>query len=56
MHVLISLAFVLNLPNQVYELKLFKHLKCINLKAEFDGIHKLNSKLKTIVDKLYNRI
>ncbi|WP_288954483.1 hypothetical protein [uncultured Polaribacter sp.] len=53
--VILSLSFIMNLPNQFYELKLLKHLKNINSKSEFDGIDKLNSELKIIIDKLNNR-
>lgn len=53
--VILSLNFIMNLPNQFYELKLLKHLKNINSKSEFDGIDKLNSELKIIIDKLNNR-
>lgn len=52
--VLISLSFIMNLPNQFYELKLLKHLKKINLKSDFNGIEKLNSELKNIIDKSNN--
>ncbi len=45
----------MNLPNQFFELKLLKHLKKINSKPEFDGIDKLNSELKSIIDKSNNR-
>lgn len=50
--VILSLSFIMNLPNQFYELKLLKHLKKINSKSEFDGIDKLNSELKSIIDKI----
>ena len=50
--VILSLSFIMNLPNQFYELKLLKHLKNINSKSEFDGIDKLNSELKSIIDKI----
>ena len=53
---ILGLSFVLNLPNQLYELKLLKHLKRIDFKSEFEGIHKLNGELKSIVDKLNNRL
>lgn len=52
--VILSLSFIMNLPNQFYELKLLKHLKKINSKSEFDGIDKLNSELKNIIDKSNN--
>jgi hypothetical protein len=52
--VILSLSFIINLPNQFYELKLLKHLKKINSKSEFDGIDKLNSELKDIIDKSNN--
>ena len=52
--VILSLSFIINLPNQFYELKLLKHLKKINSKSEFDGIDKLNSELKNIIDKSNN--
>jgi hypothetical protein len=52
--VILSLSFIMNLPNQFYELKLLKHLKNINSKSEFDGIDKLNSELKSIIKKLNN--
>ena len=52
--VILSLSFIMNLPNQFFELKLLKHLKNINSKSEFDGIDKLNSELKSIIDKLNN--
>lgn len=53
--VILSLSFIMNLPNQFYELKLLKHLKKINSKSGFDGIDKLNSELKSIIDRLNNR-
>ncbi|MFL3661102.1 MAG: hypothetical protein ACI6PN_05060 [Polaribacter sp.] len=52
----LSLSFILNLPNQFYELKLLNHLKNINSKSEFDGIEKLNIELKSIIKKLNNRL
>ncbi|QXP72357.1 hypothetical protein H0I31_00630 [Tenacibaculum sp. AHE15PA] len=52
---ILSLSFVLNLPNELYELKLLNHLKKINSKPEFNGIDKLNSELKKMIDKLNNR-
>ncbi len=53
---ILSLSFVLNLPNQFYELKLLNHLKKINSKSEFEGIEKLNIELKNIIEKLNNRL
>ena len=49
---ILSLSFIMNLPNELYELKLLKHLKRMNSKSEFSGIEKLNNELKNIVDKL----
>ncbi len=49
---ILSLSFILNLPKQLYELKLLRHLKNINSKLKFDGIDKLNRELKNIIDKL----
>ena len=53
---ILSLSFILTLPNELYELKLLKHLQKINRCTEFSGIEKLNTELKSIVNKLNNRI
>jgi hypothetical protein len=53
---ILSLSFVLNLPYELYELKLLNHLKKINSKSEFDGIEKLNDELKKLINKLNNRL
>ncbi len=53
---IISLVFSLNLPKQIFELKLLKHLMKINTKPDFDGITKLNNELKNIIDQLNNTL
>jgi hypothetical protein len=53
---ILSLSFVLNLPYELYELKLLNHLKKINSKSEFDGTEKLNDELKKLINKLNNRL
>ena len=53
---ILSLSFVLNLPYELYELKLLNHLKKINSKSEFDGIEKLNNELKKLINKLNNKL
>ena len=53
---ILSLSTILNLPNELYELKLLNHLKKINSKSEFDGIEKLNDELKKLINKLNNRL
>jgi hypothetical protein len=53
---ILSLSFIINLPNQLYELKLTKHLIKIKLENELDNLEKLNDELKTIISKLNNRI
>ena len=53
---LLSLSFALTLPNEIYELKLLRHLKNINSKSDFNGIDKLNIELKSIIDYLNNRL
>jgi hypothetical protein len=53
---ILSLSFILNLPNQYFELKLLNHLKKLDSKSEFNGIEKLNMELKNIIEKLNNRL
>ena len=53
---ILSLSCILNLPNELYELKLLKHLKRINAVSEFNGIEKLNNELKSIIENLNNRL
>jgi hypothetical protein len=53
---ILSLSFILNLPNQYFELKLLNHLKKLGSKSEFNGIDKLNMELKNIIEKLNNRL
>ena len=53
---ILSLSFILNLPNQYFELKLLNHLKKLVSKSEFNGIDKLNMELKNIIEKLNNRL
>ena len=53
---ILSLSFILNLPNQYFELKLLNHLKKLGSKSEFSGIDKLNMELKNIIEKLNNRL
>lgn len=53
---ILSLSSILNLPNELYELKLLKHLKRINAVSEFNGIEKLNNELKSIIENLNNRL
>lgn len=57
---ILSLGFVLRLPEETFELKLLKHLKKLTDETAVNGIEKLNSELKYIVDNLnkkmkYNR-
>ncbi len=54
--VIMSFSFSLNLPKQIFELKLLKHLMKINTKPDFDGITKLNNELKKIIDQLNNTL
>ncbi|PCH76126.1 MAG: hypothetical protein COB98_07155 [Flavobacteriaceae bacterium] len=53
--VLLSVSFMLNLPNQWYELKLSKHLKNINSISDFKGLDALNLGLKILIEKINNR-
>lgn len=53
---ILSLSFILNLPNQYFELKLLNHLKKLGSKSEFSGIDKLNIELKNIIENLNNRL
>lgn len=53
---ILSISFILNLPNELYELKLLKHLKNSNTKSEFNGIDELNTELKNVIDNLNNRL
>ncbi|SHJ85243.1 hypothetical protein SAMN04487911_1459 [Arenibacter nanhaiticus] len=53
---ILSLSFILRLPEETFELKLLKHLKRISDKSDFDGIEKLNLELKTIVANLNKRM
>ena len=53
---ILSLSFILNLPNQYFELKLLNHLKKLGSKSEFSGIDKLNIELKSIIENLNNRL
>ena len=53
---ILSLSFILNLPNQYFELKLLNHLKKLGSKSEFSGIDKLNIELKSIIKNLNNRL
>ena len=53
---ILSLSFILRLPEEIFELKLLKHLRNISDKSDFLGIDKLNSDLKIIVDKLNKKL
>jgi hypothetical protein len=53
---ILSLSAILNIPNELYELKLLNHLTKINSKLDFDGIEKLNNELKSLINKLNNRL
>tara|TARA_R110001606_G_scaffold51236_1_gene127755 strand:- start:201 stop:785 length:585 start_codon:yes stop_codon:yes gene_type:complete len=53
---ILSLSFILNLPNQYFELKLLNHLTKLGSKSEFSGIDKLNIELKNIIKNLNNRL
>ena len=53
---ILSLSFILNLPNQYFELKLLNHLKKLGSKSEYNGIDKLNIELKSIIKNLNNRL
>ena len=53
---ILSLSFILNLPNQYFELKLLNHLKKLGSKSEYNGIDKLNIELKSIIENLNNRL
>ncbi len=53
---ILSLSFALRLPQEIYELELLKHLKKINSNSNFKGIDKLNRELKSIINKLNDRI
>ena len=57
---ILSLSFILNLPNQYFELKLLNHLKKLGSKSEYNGIDKLNIELnielKIIIENLNNRL
>ena len=53
---ILSLSFILNLPNQYFELKLLNHLKKLGSKSEYSGIDKLNIELKSIIENLNNRL
>jgi len=50
--IILSLSSVLNLSNELYEIKLLQHLKFINLKSDCIGINKLNKELKNIIYNL----
>ena len=53
---ILILSFILNLPNQYFELKLLNHLKKLGSKSEYNGIDKLNIELKSIIENLNNRL
>ncbi len=53
---ILSLSFILRLPEETFELKLLKHLKRISDKSDFDGIEKLNSELKIIIGNLNKKM
>jgi len=53
---ILSLSFILRFPEEIFELKLLKHLKNISDKSDFSGIEKLNSDLKIIVSKLNKKL
>ncbi len=54
--VIMSFSVSLNLPKPIFELKLLRHLIKINTKPNFEGITKLNSELKKIIDQLNNTL
>ncbi len=54
--VIVIFSVSLNLPKQIFELKLLQHLIKINTKPDFEGITKLNSELKKIIDQLNNTV
>jgi len=53
---ILSVSFVLNLPNQLYELKLTKHLIKLNSQSNLNGSESLNNELRKIIEQLNNRI
>ena len=53
---ILSLSFILRLPEEIFEMKLLIHLKKISKKSDFSGIEKLNSDLKIIVNKLNKKL
>ena len=53
---LLSLIAFINLPSEIFELKLLNHFKKINKSNDSIGIEKLNSDLKLLIDKLNNRL
>jgi hypothetical protein len=53
---ILSLSFVLNLPFQLYELKLTNHLIKLNTTTNFNGLQKLNEELRTIVTELNDKL
>ena len=53
---LLSLIVFLNLPNEIFELKLLNHLKKINKHNDFKGLEKLNNDLKILINNLNNRL
>jgi hypothetical protein len=53
---LLSLIAFLNLPNEIFELKLLNHLKRINKYNDFKGLEKLNNDLKILINNLNNRL
>ena len=53
---ILSLSFILRLPEDIFELKLLKHLRNISDKSDFLGIDKLNSDLKIIVNNLNKKL
>ena len=53
---ILSLSFILRLPEETFELKLLRHLKRISDKTDFNGIEKLNSELQIIVDNLNKKM
>ena len=53
---ILSVSFVLNLPNQLYELKLTKHLIKLYSQSNLNGLESLNNELRKIIVQLNNRI
>jgi hypothetical protein len=53
---LLSLGFVLKLPEDLFEFQLLKHFKILSIPSDFTELDKLNLELKHIIDKLNRKI